>query len=221
MINKKLLSFLIIISMYAYSDSLLENYYQEPQNIQSSSSLLDRNYTVNKVFNNINQVSDNLNNLGIVSTVKDKQYRSPVMVEIKSNTNIKDFINLAANKFGYTWSQQGGTIIFSATNPIVTTQVASQTSQITKISGVSVNEVWSYSASDKYISVTFARWAKQAGYQLVWKAENDFEVQSSGSLNVGFKSAVNEVLKSFKNSENPLKAEWYKNNVVVISNFGN
>ncbi|MDD3266888.1 MAG: TcpQ domain-containing protein [Burkholderiales bacterium] len=79
---------------------------------------------------------------------------------------------------------------------------------------------WTYSIKDKYVSMTFAKWAKSAGYQLIWQASSDFEIQSSGVISSAtFKNAVNDVLRSFKYTDSPLKAEWYQNNVVVITDF--
>lgn len=229
MINYRLLFCIsIVISMSIYADSMLNSYYQD--NVaQSSVITLDKNYAVNKTFMNINQVASSLDGLGFNAVVKDQQTNSPVMINIKSNTNVRDFINSSAKAFGYAWIQDGNSIIFTATNPIKPKLTASETKSTTvavlspanKSVAVAVTDNWTYTPSDKYVSVTFARWAKQAGYQLVWQADNDFEIQSSGSLSGGFKHSVNEVLKSFAKSDHPLKAEWYKNNVVVISNFGN
>lgn len=79
---------------------------------------------------------------------------------------------------------------------------------------------WIYSVKDKYVSTMFAQWAKAAGYQLIWQATGDFEIQSSGVIkNSSFRSAVDDVLRSFKYTDSPLKAEWYQNNVVVITDF--
>lgn len=79
---------------------------------------------------------------------------------------------------------------------------------------------WSYSSEDKYVSVIFMKWAHQAKYQLVWQASTDFEIQSTGIIkDATFQEAVNDVLKSLRDSEHPLKSEWYKNNVVVITEY--
>lgn len=201
-----------------------------------SNNEFNQQYMVNRQFASIDAVVVKLQSLGLDAYVSKSNEHELSNQLINVDGTVKDFINLAAKKFNYGVEISRNKVNFIALYPAkpVINKIESSVSDIVdvatsktetkplpKTQPIIANNHWDYSSNDKYISTTFARWAKQANYQLIWKAENDFEVQSSGSITGGFKTAINDVLISFKNSENPLKAEWYKNNVVVITNLGN
>ena len=61
------------------------------------------------------------------------------------------------------------------------------------------------------------RWAKQANYQLEWQVKADFPITSNWPITGSFEDAVNQVLKASRNTDTPIKAQWYsQNNVIVI-----
>ena len=206
---------------------------QAARNNTSNNSGVNAPLMINRQFANINAIVVKLQSLGFDAYVSKSNANELSNQVIAVDGTIKDFINQSAKKFNYGVEITQNKITFTALSPVkavvsaITSDVLDNTKTTTIIAPIgksiptTINNNWTYSSNDKYISVTFARWAKQANYQLIWKAENDFEVQSAGNLTGGFKSAINDVLASFKHSEQPLMAEWYKNNVVVITNLGN
>lgn len=81
-------------------------------------------------------------------------------------------------------------------------------------------QTWNIDIDDKVISVTLNKWALREGYTLIWDAKTDFQIQTSGVVKGTFKDAINEVLRSFKDTDSPLKANWYKNKVIKIISLG-
>lgn len=200
--------------------------------------------TINRNFPNMASVIQKLNSLGLNATIVSQNQYDPQNQKIKTNTNVQDFIYAAAKAFNYTVNISGNNIKFTALYPPIPTPLPSPKPIAPLIKPtvvppplaptaavgsnlapqkpvVVVTNNWQYSPNDKFISTTLSRWAKQANYQLVWQTSNDFAVQSSGSLGGSYKAAVNEVLKSFRNTDHPLKALWYQNNVVVITDVNN
>lgn len=108
-------------------------------------------------------------------------------------------------------------VLDANTNKVLAVQAMESSVVVENVENV---QDWEYSIKDKYVSTMFSKWAKLADYQLIWQATGDFEIQSSGQIKDStFKGAVNDILRSFKYTDHPLKAEWYKNNVLVISDF--
>ncbi len=218
--------FLIIVSCFlafAYADQYDFETPDQTQTVQTQP--ITAQITINRQFVNIGAVVSKLNSLGVNASINKSNQSEISNQQISVNTTVTDFINQAASKFNYAAKISGNSVIFTALNPaqskpIVVRNITETVQKNNPNNSVDVI-IWKYDPSDKYISYTLNKWAKQAGYQLIWQTQDDFEVQSTGSLTGGFKTAVNEVLKSFKYSEHPLKAQWYQNKVVVITNIGN
>lgn len=220
-----------ILAVMASSEVLADQYSFEPSStnnaVATTTSGINAPIMINRQFTSMQAVLGKLQGLGINATIATANEKEIVNQTINMDATVKDFIYAAGQKFGYSvTSISNNAVVFTGLSPAKpkptpTPLVVAQPQTTTSTTSVQVVNNWTYSPSDKYLSITLGKWAKQAGYQLIWQADNDYEVQSSGTLSVGFKSAVNEVLKSFKHADNPLKAEWYKNNVVVISNIGN
>lgn len=63
------------------------------------------------------------------------------------------------------------------------------------------------------------RWAKLAGYTLVWKADVDYAVDAPLTLpdNYSFEQAVTHVMDAYWDSTHTLTATLYRNRVLVIT----
>lgn len=67
--------------------------------------------------------------------------------------------------------------------------------------------IWSLDTSDQRLSLALARWANQAGWQLVWEAERDFVIESSLHLSGEFLESVATVMQSLSDTDYPLQAK--------------
>jgi hypothetical protein len=68
-------------------------------------------------------------------------------------------------------------------------------------------KVWSLDPQDKKLSIALARWAQQAGWQIVWEAERDFVIESSLHLSGDFLMSVGAVMRSLADTDYPLQAK--------------
>lgn len=197
-----------------------------------SSNNVRTNIDLNRTFMTFNEAVAKLNSLGYFCTVVNNNQSDPTNQQINYSGETLGLVKVIAQKFNYTTTINGTNVVFKAIYPPIPKPLIESVLLVNNLQPLAITTVkqskpiveadnWEYSINDKYISSTLNKWAKQAGYQLVWKSDNDYEVQSTGVIVGGsFKAAVNDVLSSFRTLEHPLKAEWYKNKVVVISNFG-
>ena len=181
-------------------------------------SILSKKFTINKRFASIEQVAKSVTLTTklphkIINQSADKV--SSVNI-VQTEGTVASFLDNACNKFNYSWKLSDASIVFTANNPFK----AVQRSEV-KATQASTDNNWIIDVNDKRISVLLTRWAKQAGYQLVWDSKTDFEIRAGGNISGSFRAALNEVLKSLEDSSDPLKANWYKNNVIVITPIGN
>ena len=75
--------------------------------------------------------------------------------------------------------------------------------------------VWKLDPEDKTIRSGMTKWCQKAGWQLVWNVKADYPIDTSWTINAGFESAVNEVLKATQHSEMPLMATMHDSNKVL------
>lgn len=69
------------------------------------------------------------------------------------------------------------------------------------------------------LSSSMQRWAAEAGYQLQWDSDYDYHIQYSYSFHgdlTSQKGPLNELLQSFSNNSESLKASVMGNKVIVI-----
>lgn len=230
----------------AYSIENQISLYQMPV---PNDSILMQKITIRRNFNDICDLVDSLNKIDSLKAVVDNyncaqpinyNHANPVMINLM-NVSILEVIKQSSIKLGYSWvwENSSNTLKFYAINqiqnplnPKINTLVESSAKSplqhtinansdnhsLINNNSSNINS-WTYKLKDKNVSGLISKWAKMAGYQLIWHSKYDFTLQSSGVLEGEFKTVVNEVLKSFKNSEHPLKAEWYKNNVIVIKDM--
>ena len=222
-----LVSFLFV-SHFADADSLADELLpNQSENVQiNTNNVLQNKFIVNKNFYNISSVAQTLNNLGIITTIKLLGDNDPHNLYIKSNSNIYDFINIAATKFNYSWIEQNNSIIFSSLNPIKKQESSSIALNKKKNDDIKIinrnisipQPVTHYSlnTSDRKLRNALSKWCKQAGWQLVWNTKVDYDITTNWPEIPGsFESAVNKVLIATQGSDTPLYAIMYDSNKVL------
>lgn len=74
---------------------------------------------------------------------------------------------------------------------------------------------WDIVPADKTLNTALARWAAQAGWQLVWELPVDYAVEARTSVPGTFEEAVGTVARSMDSAEIPMKAIFYAGNKVL------
>jgi hypothetical protein len=74
---------------------------------------------------------------------------------------------------------------------------------------------WDIVPADKTLNTALARWAAQAGWQLVWELPVDYAVEARTSVPGTFEEAVGTVARSMDTAEIPMKAIFYAGNKVL------
>ena len=75
--------------------------------------------------------------------------------------------------------------------------------------------IWRMDVADKSIRSVLERWAKQAGWQLVWEVPVDFGVDASATLHGTFEEALQSVIDALAGSSTPIQAVLYRGNKVL------
>lgn len=78
---------------------------------------------------------------------------------------------------------------------------------------------WDVRVSDVAISRTLKRWGEQAGYQVVWSSPKDFPVAATASITGDFHEALKTIIESLAQTDSPVMAVYYLNNVVQIVRY--
>jgi hypothetical protein len=74
---------------------------------------------------------------------------------------------------------------------------------------------WELVPSDKTLKAALTRWARMAGWQVVWELPVDYEVETRTAVQGTFQEAVGVVAKSMDSAEIPMKAIFYAGNRVL------
>ncbi|WP_242490130.1 toxin co-regulated pilus biosynthesis Q family protein [Noviherbaspirillum cavernae] len=74
---------------------------------------------------------------------------------------------------------------------------------------------WDIVPADKTLNAALARWAAQAGWQLVWELPVDYAVEARTTVPGTFEEAVATVTRSMDSAEIPMKAIFYDGNKVL------
>ena len=78
-------------------------------------------------------------------------------------------------------------------------------------------QAWDIRSSDKTVYGAMKRWAKTAGWQLMWDTDgNDYPVIAEASYKGQFDVAVGGVMASLERSQYPLRACLYENRAVRV-----
>lgn len=75
--------------------------------------------------------------------------------------------------------------------------------------------VWQVRLEDATLSTTFARWAKEAGWQLLWELPVDFRVDAGTQVEGEFEHAVTTVANSLAGAATPMQVVLYRGNHVI------
>lgn len=75
--------------------------------------------------------------------------------------------------------------------------------------------VWELDPSDGSVKRSLEKWAKLAGWQVVWEANYDFPVSLYARIEGTMEDALHAVSKSIRASEAPLKVTMFEGNRVI------
>jgi hypothetical protein len=95
----------------------------------------------------------------------------------------------------------------------ITAAAATSTNAVTTVVSKPV-QTWSVTVADRSVRGLLERWAKVANYQVLWEIPVDLELNANATLTGSFEDALSALLASLKNSEYPIEAIIYDNNVV-------
>ena len=228
---------LIAAIPFSYADSQYDFEQSATSGQGSNPTVIDNDITINRTFPNMASVLLKLNSLGLNASISIPNEFDPQNQSISTSTTIRAFVNAAAPKFNYSVAINGNNIVFKGlypakpkptpvpvvapvpvVKPVVASLLATESKPIkAPVPQVTINNNWVVSVKDKTIRNTMMRWAKQANYQLEWQVKADFPITSNWPITGSFEDAVNQVLKASRNTDTPIKAQWYsQNNVIVI-----
>lgn len=74
---------------------------------------------------------------------------------------------------------------------------------------------WEIRQQDMTIRAVFERWARIAGWQLVWDMDVDYPISAAAAINATFEEAVEKVARSLQQAETPPQAIFYRGNNVL------
>ena len=77
------------------------------------------------------------------------------------------------------------------------------------------SQVWQIQLADRTLKGALTRWARHAGWQLVWEAPVDFSIDATASVEGSFDDALRAVIGSLSHSDTPIQAILYHGNKVV------
>jgi len=69
------------------------------------------------------------------------------------------------------------------------------------------------------VHITLNRWSKRVGWVLVWKSNYRRVMVADACFNGDFKTAVKGLIQTIGNSKNPVRGEFYQNNVLRITDL--
>jgi len=81
--------------------------------------------------------------------------------------------------------------------------------------GVRETPRWAIRTGDVTLRAALARWAEQAGWQLLWEVPVDYAVDADSVVDGTFEQAVAQVASSMQGAEMPLRVIFYNGNKVL------
>lgn len=77
------------------------------------------------------------------------------------------------------------------------------------------SHTWRLEVSDRTVKTALSRWAKEAGWQLVWEVPVDFGIDADATITGTFDDALHAVVHALDKSDTPIQAILYKGNKVL------
>lgn len=77
------------------------------------------------------------------------------------------------------------------------------------------SRTWRLEVSDRTVKTALSRWAKEAGWQLVWEVPVDFGIDADATITGTFDDALHAVVHALDKSDTPIQAILYKGNKVL------
>ncbi len=81
------------------------------------------------------------------------------------------------------------------------------------------SRVWDIRTADGTVSRALRRWGEEGGYQVIWESPKDFPVMATATFSGKFEDALKAVIESLANTDSPVMATYYINNVVHIVRY--
>lgn len=78
-----------------------------------------------------------------------------------------------------------------------------------------VSRTWRLEVADRTVKTALSRWAKEAGWQLVWEVPVDFAIDADATITGTFEDALHSVVRALDKSDTPIQAILYKGNKVL------
>lgn len=78
---------------------------------------------------------------------------------------------------------------------------------------------WHVLISDGLLSASLHRWGQDSGYQVIWDSPKDFPIMAEATFAGRFEDAISAIVESLASSQAPIRAVYYKNNVVRFVRF--
>lgn len=103
-------------------------------------------------------------------------------------------------------------------SPVVAQVAPPQQARGTQSEQARTGQQWQVRVSDIRLDATLERWAKQAGYTLVWDADRHVLITAEDTFFGSFEAALNRILNSpaVRGSDYPLEAVIYQNTPPVL-----
>ncbi len=78
-----------------------------------------------------------------------------------------------------------------------------------------VSRSWRLELADRTVKTALGRWAKEAGWQLVWEVPVDFGIDAEATVTGTFDEALHAIVRALDKSDTPIQAILYKGNKVL------
>ncbi|MFN7094854.1 MAG: TcpQ domain-containing protein, partial [Burkholderiales bacterium] len=160
--------------------------YQAPA---TSKGILEQKITINRKFNNIDELVERINFIdGLSAQVTYQSATKPTPVTLNlANTSISKLLDKAVPKLGYSWSLDNNVVILTALHPLHSPTVSyTETNKptasaivVTSLSPrlpIAVQATWTLDPQDRMLRNALTRWCNQTKWQLVWNVKVDYPI---------------------------------------------